>query len=76
MQITRSYGQRTFYVLFFVTVKIIFRCSQAGCDSLVRPHVVWFGEALEDEVMQKTDEVLRTCDMCLLVSYTRIHNIN
>lgn len=45
-----------------------FRCSEVGCDSLVRPHVVWFHEALEDEVLEKTHEALRKCDVCLLVS--------
>jgi hypothetical protein len=33
--------------------------------------VVWFGEALENEVLEKTDEVLRKCDVCLLVSHTK-----
>ena len=45
----------------------IFRCSQPGCDSLVRPHVVWFGEALEEEILEKTDKALHSCDVCLLV---------
>ena len=31
--------------------------------------MVWFGEALEDEVLAKTEEALSSCDMCLLVSF-------
>ena len=45
------------------------RCDK--CGGLLRPHVVWFGEALETEVLQKTDEVLAKCDLCLLVSGTQ-----
>ena len=44
------------------------RCDK--CGGLLRPHVVWFGEALESEVLQKTDQALAKCDLCLLVSGT------
>ena len=37
------------------------------CGSLVRPHVVWFGEALDFKVLQDTDNALEDCDLCLLV---------
>ena len=37
---------------------------------MLRPHVVWFGEALDSEVLLKTDQVLAACDLCLLVSET------
>ena len=38
------------------------------CNSLLRPHVVWFGEALDNDIMERTGEALEMCDMCLLVS--------
>ena len=44
------------------------RCSQPSCRALVRPHVVWFGESLNSEVLRRTDAALEECDMCLLVS--------
>ena len=42
------------------------RCSK--CGGMLRPHVVWFGEALDSEVLLKTDQALAKCDLCLLVS--------
>ncbi|XP_028392003.1 NAD-dependent protein deacylase-like [Dendronephthya gigantea] len=48
------------------------RCTQPGCDSLVRPHVVWFGESLEDEVLKRTNDALHSCDMCLLVGTSSV----
>ena len=47
----------------------VHRCHQPGCDSLVRPHVVWFGESLESKVLLKTDEILETCDFCIIVRH-------
>ena len=44
------------------------RCSQPSCGALVRPHVVWFGESLDSEVLRRTDAALEECDMCLLVN--------
>ena len=40
-------------------------CSE--CGGLLRPHVVWFGEALDSVVMDRAQSVLRSCDLCLLV---------
>ena len=41
------------------------RCGR--CGSLVRPHVIWFGESLDSDVLRRTDEELRKCDLCVLV---------
>ncbi|KAK3707978.1 hypothetical protein QZH41_010741 [Actinostola sp. cb2023] len=43
------------------------RCSQPGCDSLVRPDVVWFGESLSDAVLSKTQDIMDSCDFCIIV---------
>ena len=40
-------------------------CSK--CGGLLRPHVVWFGEPLEVHVMDTAQQILRECDLCLLV---------
>lgn len=42
------------------------------CGGLLRPHVVWFGEALESEVLQKTNQALAKCDLCLLVGTSSV----
>lgn len=38
------------------------------CHSLVRPHVVWFGEPIGNDVMNKIQEELDNCDLFLVVS--------
>jgi Sir2 family len=45
----------------------IFRCSEKGCDGLIRPHVVWFGESLYPDVLARASEELSKCDLCLVV---------
>lgn len=43
------------------------RCMKGKCGALIRPHVVWFGECLEEEVLEKTQKELDRCDLCLIV---------
>ena len=38
------------------------------CNSLLRPNVIWFGEPLDYDIISRTREELRKCDLCLLVS--------
>ena len=40
------------------------RCE--GCDGLLRPDVVWFHEALPDDIWERAVDAVQTCD-CLLV---------
>jgi NAD-dependent SIR2 family protein deacetylase len=40
-------------------------CRQ--CRSLVRPHVVWFNEALWPDVLEKINEEIGQCDLFLVV---------
>ena len=47
------------------------RCQQPGCGGLLRVHVVWFGEGLDPEVMEKATAELDKCDLCLVVSSSR-----
>jgi len=42
-------------------------CTVPGCGGLLRPHVVWFGESLDQEVMSRAGEELEQCDLCLVV---------
>ncbi len=41
------------------------RC--AGCGALLRPDVVWFGEALDPEVIGAAFDAARHADLCLVV---------
>ncbi|XP_070570511.1 NAD-dependent protein deacylase sirtuin-5, mitochondrial-like [Ptychodera flava] len=48
------------------------RCNQAGCGALARPHVVWFGEGLDSEVLSRVDDELEKCDLCLVVGTSSV----
>lgn len=37
------------------------------CSGLLRPHVVWFGEQLDEHVLDQTHRELSQCDLCLVV---------
>ncbi|KAJ7401794.1 NAD-dependent protein deacylase sirtuin-5, mitochondrial [Pitangus sulphuratus] len=43
-------------------------CEEDGCNGLLRPHVVWFGEALDPDVLTAVEKELDICDLCLVVS--------
>ena len=45
----------------------VVRCKKEGCGGLLRPHVVWFGENLDPQVMLDAKEELDHCDLCLVV---------
>ena len=37
------------------------------CQSLLRPHIVWFGESLFSEDLEQCATVLRSCDVLLII---------
>lgn len=41
------------------------RCER--CDALLRPDVVWFGEALPDDAVVRTTSVIRSSDLLLVI---------
>ena len=41
------------------------RCSD--CEGLLRPHVVWFGENLDEKIVESAWEELNECDLCLVI---------
>ena len=45
------------------------RCS---CGSLMRPDVVWFGEALPPEAMSQAVEAVENCDLLLVVGTSAV----
>jgi NAD-dependent deacetylase len=46
------------------------RCE--GCDGLLRPDVVWFHEALPEEIWQRAIDAVQTCDCFLVVGTSAI----
>ncbi|KAF4522692.1 hypothetical protein B566_EDAN012709 [Ephemera danica] len=46
------------------------RCK--SCGGLVRPHVVWFGENLDSDILRQADEELSTCDLCLVIGTSSV----
>ncbi|XP_071539530.1 NAD-dependent protein deacylase-like [Panulirus ornatus] len=46
------------------------RCR--ACAGLLRPHVIWFGESLDSDVMDKAHDELHNCDLCLVVGTSSI----
>ena len=42
------------------------------CGSMERPAVVWFGESLDREVMDRTHEILNTCDLLLVIGTSAV----
>ncbi|KAK2148330.1 hypothetical protein LSH36_502g02041 [Paralvinella palmiformis] len=48
------------------------RCKKSGCGGMLRPHVVWFGESLDSEVLYQTEQELSKCDLCLVVGTSSV----
>ncbi|XP_060722626.1 NAD-dependent protein deacylase sirtuin-5, mitochondrial-like isoform X1 [Tachysurus vachellii] len=48
------------------------RCEVQGCGGLLRPHVVWFGESLDPDILARVDQELDRCDLCLVVGTSSI----
>lgn len=42
------------------------------CGGLLRPHIVWFGENLEPEVLDNTNTALSECEACLVVGTSSV----
>jgi len=48
-----------------VPIPILPRCG--ACDGLLRPHIVWFGEGLDEDVMARAVGAFEYCDVALVV---------
>ncbi|XP_012252975.2 NAD-dependent protein deacylase sirtuin-5, mitochondrial-like [Athalia rosae] len=55
-----------------IPVQELPRCKKAKCKGLLRPHIVWFGENLEKVVLQRAEEAVETCDICLIVGTSSV----
>ncbi len=48
-----------------VPIPILPHC--AGCGGLLRPHIVWFGESLDPEDLDRSYQALRNCEVLLII---------
>ena len=55
---------------FPVELPLLPRCGD--CGSLLRPHVVWFGEHLEADVLETAEFVVQTCDLFLVIGTSAV----
>jgi NAD-dependent deacetylase len=53
-----------------VPLPLLPHCPQ--CGALLRPHVVWFGETLDPNVLQKTAEVVETTEVMLVIGTSAV----
>ncbi|XP_016913637.1 NAD-dependent protein deacylase sirtuin-5, mitochondrial [Apis cerana] len=42
------------------------------CKNILRPHIVWFGENLDDYIMQQAHIAVENCDVCLVIGTSSI----
>jgi NAD-dependent deacetylase len=48
-----------------VPIQILPTCTH--CQAVLRPHIVWFGEALAEEDLQKSYDALESCEVLLII---------
>ncbi|XP_054714410.1 NAD-dependent protein deacylase sirtuin-5, mitochondrial-like [Uloborus diversus] len=46
------------------------RCAK--CAGLLRPHVVWFGESLDPDILMAAQHELDQCDLCLVIGTSSV----
>ena len=47
-------------------------CNNNGCKGLLRPHVTWFNESLDTDVLLATEAELADCDLCLIIGTSSV----
>ncbi|XP_013190362.1 NAD-dependent protein deacylase sirtuin-5, mitochondrial [Amyelois transitella] len=53
-----------------IPVKELPHCQK--CSGLLRPHIVWFGESLDPDILQKAEAAMESCDVCLVVGTSSV----
>ncbi|EDV25963.1 uncharacterized protein TRIADDRAFT_24253, partial [Trichoplax adhaerens] len=53
-----------------IPVEELPRCK--ACGGLLRPNVIWFGESLNEDVLDKTWTAMDACDFCLLIGTSSV----
>jgi NAD-dependent deacetylase len=46
---------------------LVFPPLCVACSGMLRPHIVWFGESLAPENLNRSYQALRTCDILLII---------
>ncbi|XP_048885747.1 NAD-dependent protein deacylase sirtuin-5, mitochondrial isoform X1 [Brienomyrus brachyistius] len=55
-----------------IAVEDLPRCEEDSCKGLLRPHVVWFGETLDPDILTQVEKELEICDLCLVVGTSSV----
>ncbi|KAI7799721.1 NAD-dependent protein deacylase sirtuin-5, mitochondrial isoform X1 [Triplophysa rosa] len=55
-----------------IPVEHLPRCERRFCNGLLRPHVVWFGETLDADILTSVEQELEKCDLCLVVGTSSV----
>ncbi|RWR98989.1 NAD-dependent protein deacylase-like protein, partial [Leptotrombidium deliense] len=55
-----------------IPLKDLPHCKKLNCAGLLRPHVVWFGEPLEPEIIEEAQKELDDCDLCLVIGTSSV----
>lgn len=56
-----------------IPIDLLPHCKKKNCNGLLRPHVVWFGESLDDDVLEKvTNSAFKKCDICLIIGTSSV----
>lgn len=55
-----------------IPLELLPRCKQEYCGGLLRPHVVWFGEGLDEDILDAAHHELENCDLCLVVGTSSV----
>ncbi|XP_053603576.1 NAD-dependent protein deacylase-like [Plodia interpunctella] len=53
-----------------ILIKELPHCKK--CSGLLRPHIVWFGESLDPDVLKKAGDTMESCDVCLVVGTSSV----
>lgn len=53
-----------------IPVKLLPHCKKAHCGALLRPHIVWFGESLEHDILEAAGKYFFTVyNNLILINY-------
>lgn len=55
-----------------VPIKSLPHCKTGSCNGLLRPHIVWFGESLDPEVLSSAENAVAECDVCVIVGTSSV----
>ncbi|KAG8039592.1 hypothetical protein G9C98_008235 [Cotesia typhae] len=50
-----------------IPVEDLPHCQKNDCTGLLRPFIVWFGENLDEDLLNKTEAAVESCDVCLII---------